>query len=127
MNWNWVVNITGICNSGANTGFEGLIDELIFDKQVYTPAQIAQSYQEYLNTLSNEKFQDKTFNFYPNPVQNILNLEIEANIRVFDLSGRQIMKVDNANQIDVSSLAKGTYLLQLEIDGKVNNEKFIKM
>jgi hypothetical protein len=121
-----LVGFNTLAYGGANTGFEGLIDELIFDKRVHTPAEIAQSYQEYLDTLSNEQFQKETFNFYPNPVENVLFVEKEGNITIFDLSGRLVLLAEQAKQVDVSSLAKGTYLLQLEVDGQINVQKFIK-
>ncbi len=76
--------------------------------------------------LSTSDFDTAKISVYPNPVQNILNIETEANVTIFDLSGRQIMKTDNTNQINVSSLAKGTYILQLEVDGNINIEKIIK-
>lgn len=118
-----LIGFNDIFTYGYDTGFEGLIDEVIFDTDVYTPQQIEDAYTHY---LSNKQLTSKPINFYPNPVQNILNIEMEANVIIFDLSGRQIMKIDNTNQINVAPLAKGTYILQIEIDGNVNTEKIIK-
>lgn len=61
---------------------------------------------------------------YPNPVVNTLNIigvDENASLSVFNLNG-QCIKQEKGNVIDVNSLVKGTYVLQ------INNQyvKFIK-
>lgn len=76
---------------------------------------------------------------YPNPASDQLQLDYqlagasEATIMVMDLSGR-IMLVKNETQnagpqhesIDLSSLAPGTYLLQLKTENGTANKVFVK-
>ncbi len=60
---------------------------------------------------------------YPNPVQETLYIEsaAETAYKVYDLDGRSLMSGEG-NTINVSSLTKGTYLLQINN----NTFKFIK-
>ncbi len=60
---------------------------------------------------------------YPNPVFDFLNIKTENTleaITIYDLSGRQVMrkeKISN-NQINISTLSKGTYIVKLEVKEK---------
>lgn len=70
------------------------------------------------------EFGEISFYVYPNPVVNTLNIigvDENASLSVFNLNG-QCVKQEKGNVIDVNSLAKGTYILQ------INNQyvKFIK-
>lgn len=60
---------------------------------------------------------------YPNPVQETLFVETseETTYKIYDLDGRCLMSGEG-NTINVSSLTKGTYLLQINN----NTFKFIK-
>jgi hypothetical protein len=68
---------------------------------------------------------------YPNPVTNrftIEGLEEQANLRVFDLTGRLIVnrKVGmGANNIDASSLQDGVYFIELVSNGKYRKQKIV--
>jgi hypothetical protein len=77
------------------------------------------------NTLS--------LNLYPNPANSRIYLESEIseemNIRIFDIRGSLIMQRTIANNqgIDVSELAKGTYILNAVINNEsINRKLFIK-
>ena len=74
---------------------------------------------------------------YPNPVLNQLFVEIEkntegpnsiANLTIFDVTGRLIQAqqtVNDAISINISSFAKGIYMLKVERGGKYLVKKFI--
>lgn len=65
---------------------------------------------------------------YPNPVTNVLNISSKGNIQdvsIMNMSGQVVLKSTNS-QINVSSLAKGTYLVRATVDGKVKTTKFVK-
>jgi uncharacterized protein (TIGR02145 family) len=73
---------------------------------------------------------NKAISVYPNPVNNILyinGLEPNTNLTIYDLGGKVLIsqKVKN-NQIDVSSLQKGIYSIQMEDKNGVVNRKFVK-
>jgi chitodextrinase len=72
---------------------------------------------------------------YPNPVLNQLHLNFEstienANVKILDLQGRTLMTklfFNNSHEnIDVSSLSNGVYLLKVVVGGSVMTRKFIK-
>jgi Leucine-rich repeat (LRR) protein len=68
-----------------------------------------------------------TFSFYPNPVKNILNLNLENALEanqliIFDLKGTIHKKIELQNgqtQIDLNHLATGSYIIRLQ-DAKGN-------
>jgi hypothetical protein len=77
-----------------------------------------------VNELANE------WKVYPNPAHSVLNIDGNEvlNIEIFNMSG---MKMDvrkyNLNQIDVSNLVKGVYILKIEgVDNAVSIQKFNK-
>ncbi|RRJ92439.1 T9SS C-terminal target domain-containing protein [Paenimyroides tangerinum] len=80
--------------------------------------------------LSDDKFVKEDLKYYPNPVEDILNVtysERILQIEVFDLLGKRV-KVkstdDKEVNIDLSDLASGTYMIQLKTESK---QQFIKV
>jgi hypothetical protein len=69
---------------------------------------------------------------FPIPAGDVINfsnaLGVPADeVRIFDLQGRQVLQTYEAvNEINVSDLAAGMYLIRLKIQGIVINEKFLK-
>lgn len=84
------------------------------------------------NPLGIGTFDANAFRYYPNPVKDILNLSYDKNITnvaVYNVLGQEIMiKNNNANQsqIDMSSLASGTYLVRVTADNAEKTFKVIK-
>ncbi len=72
------------------------------------------------------------FQFYPNPTNNVINLEATStidNAALYNVLGQKVIDVKNgssAMQLNVSSLATGTYILKVSINGKTGNYKVIK-
>ena len=81
--------------------------------------------------LSTENFNISSVTIYPNPVSDILKIQIPFSYSSFsgtlnDMSGRMIKPVGNGEaELDVSSLANGMYVLNLTIDGKPFQEKIV--
>ena len=69
---------------------------------------------------------------YPNPTKGIINLNTtygfdEAIYSVFDIGGRRVLNSKfNSNQIDVSELSAGTYILRIMNNNQIKTQKFIK-
>jgi len=67
---------------------------------------------------------------YPNPATDIVTVSADRkieNITVIDMSGKKVQSFKADKQINVSSLAKGTYILQVYYGGgAVENTKLIK-
>lgn len=66
------------------------------------------------STTAVEDVKDDAILVYPNPTQDILYIKgIESQtLRVYDLQGR-VLQEEQGNQITVSNLSTGTYLLQI--------------
>lgn len=66
------------------------------------------------STTAVEDVKDDAILVYPNPTQDILYIKgIESQtLRVYDLQGR-VLQEEHGNQITVSNLSTGTYLLQI--------------
>lgn len=83
-----------------------------------------------LNTLE-ESAENQTVNIYPNPFTSFIKLEnvnADEKYRVFDSHGKLVQegKLNTAFQIDLSSLPKGVYFLNLRKEHEVINKKIVK-
>ncbi|PJR03395.1 zinc-dependent metalloprotease [Avrilella dinanensis] len=64
-------------------------------------------------TLSTEDIEQSTLKVYPNPTSDILNLSEKVNnIEIYATDGRKVMSFESAEQINVSSLPAGTYMIK---------------
>ncbi len=67
---------------------------------------------------------------YPNPATDVVTVKTTKNVEsvtIIDLSGKRVMSVKGSKEINVSSLAKGTYILQVYYGGgAVENTKLVK-
>ena len=70
------------------------------------------------------------FSFYPNPVSDVLQIRSEQAVEevlLLDFSGRLVLHAQgDAAELDLSSLASGTYLMRVRIDGKWASAKVVK-
>lgn len=69
--------------------------------------------------------------FYPNPVENILNLKLPENkntVTLYDFSGKKLFEknVGTSLELDFSSFTAGTYLIRIENQKGTNTYKIIK-
>ena len=80
--------------------------------------------------VTNTDFQHKTESkqIFPNPTHGKVNINL-VNItcfKVYNVSGSLVMSVDNNNEIDLSSLPNGIYLLKVFASETITIEKVIK-
>ncbi len=83
------------------------------------------------NTVEVSSLEKSQLQIYPNPVENILNIALTNNdriiqIQVTDLAGKLIYQLKNKQQINVSGLKKGIYIIKLTTDKAVYQTKFTK-
>lgn len=67
---------------------------------------------------------------YPNPTQNILNLELEVNnfeVLIHDLEGKLLYSNYDMKNIDVSNFSPGNYFITLVIKDTYFNFNFVKL
>ncbi len=79
--------------------------------------------------LNVNSFKEKKISIYPNPVSDMLYFEaadtIIEKIMIFDLSGRKILEQNQVNNLSVSDLQKGNYILKIVSDKGIQTEKII--
>lgn len=85
---------------------------------------------EFLSTRENGK-QDTNVSIYPNPAKDIIYIKGINSIEkaeIYNMVGQKVKTFNSGeDRIDVSSLSKGNYILQVFVKGEVShNHKFIK-
>jgi hypothetical protein len=77
---------------------------------------------------SEEVFSEKEALVFPNPTNGIIKLRtVVDELKLYNLNGRMIFNRKNAHQeIDVTHLNSGVYIMELSIAGKKKRGKFIK-
>lgn len=83
------------------------------------------------STMSIQTHVLNQFTVYPNPTSGILSIDGIENTSVqhlviFDLQGKKILEGFNQNQIDISSLINGIYLIQLSNGKSIETHRIIK-
>lgn len=83
------------------------------------------------STLSVSDISKKnTFNIYPTQVKDgIIHISSDKNspknIKIYDQSSKLIINTKIQNEVNVSTLSKGVYLIQVEENGKTETKKFV--
>jgi hypothetical protein len=87
-----------------------------------------------INNKGIEEKESLDFRIYPNPANNILNIELgkdrEYLIQITNLNGRLVHKIrmnGTLNQIDLSSFKKGEYIITVKSKDLLITKKFIKI
>ncbi len=88
--------------------------------------------KETTNATGIDENEVNTFVIYPNPANNILNIEMNgeiAGISITDITGRTLINsINYETSIDLSSLTRGNYIVFVTtVEGKTFSEKFIKL
>lgn len=84
--------------------------------------------------LSNSTFETASMQIFPNPVNDVLNVKLQAGqnaaaqVIIYDLSGRMVVNTSLVNQaVDVKALSAGSYLLNVKDNkGNTYSQKFLK-
>ena len=108
---------------------------------------IAQMWEEYVSSQQGQKSAHVVsssdiadistlteLSIYPNPVSDVLNVDLEGEIRntvanIYTIRGVKVVTqtlVNNTSTIDVSILPKGVYLVLINQNGKIVKRKIIK-
>ena len=80
--------------------------------------------------LSVEKNKVNLFSLYPNPTSALLNIKsIQpiSEINIYNNLGQLLLRAENTNQVDVTSLSQGIYLINIKDEnGGSETQKFIR-
>lgn len=82
--------------------------------------------------LSVDKNEKLSFKYYPNPAENVLHFssnELVHQVKVYNLLGQKVFETkvnENQGQLDISSLTRGNYIIQVTADTGKQAFKFVK-
>lgn len=96
------------------------------------PAVTIMGYGYYgLNPTSVKDFETNNISLYPNPVKDILNIDInsliDTKIKIYNLNGELVLQKDciNNKQINLNEFTNGIYLVQIINKKEIINKKVI--
>jgi hypothetical protein len=105
------------------------IDLLVNNQPNNCSSQFYDTIQVNYNLNLAQHHLNKQIRVYPNPVQNTLYIQsadaIES-IQIVDNYGKQVLKTDFVNEIDVERLSSGSYFIRFKWKEGVYNYHFIK-
>jgi len=90
------------------------------DKDIIASNPSTNTLYKFENDLISSVFETNNFRFQlsPNPVSNILkiNTDVQSNYssEIYNLDGKLILKQKNINEIDISDISNGIYLIKLK-------------
>lgn len=118
----------GLTESGTATYFNGAIDDLKIYNYVLSQSEISNLHAN--NTLSTSDFSQNNLEvaLYPNPVNDVLNIETTLELKSVEIYNLQGQKVLSSSQkaINVSALTSGMYMVRIEdLDHAVSTKKII--
>ena len=70
-----------------------------------------------------------SINIFPNPTQGIINIygdDVIEQVTVYNLQGKEMMVTQNTNEINISDLANGVYILQVQTDHELITQQIVK-
>ena len=115
--------------TNASNSFKGVIDNVYIYNRKLTETEVTTIVNS--NTLSNLSFQTNNLKFklYPNPVNDVVNIAIESELKtveIYTLQGQKVMTT-NQKEVNVSQLNTGIYLVKIEDEnGAIATQKIIK-
>ncbi|WP_445717728.1 LamG-like jellyroll fold domain-containing protein [Flavobacterium sp.] len=129
--WN-TINNSDVFRIGIGVGgefwFNGAIDDLKIYNYVLTDTEISNLYSN--NTLSSSNFSQNNLEvaLYPNPVNDVLNIETVLDIQsveIYNIQGQKVLS-SNQKQINVSDLAFGMYMVRIQdVDNNIATKKIV--
>jgi hypothetical protein len=102
-----------ILNLGAQAGYQNMFQFNLSPVGLYTSEAIDSLC---LTTGIHENTINSTIYLYPNPAQNIINIKTSESIKmisIIDMTGKVIFIGSNTNQLNLSDLQNGLYLIKI--------------
>jgi hypothetical protein len=85
-----------------------------------------------ISTLALQDFDMTQFNYYPNPVINLLNISYSqemTNVKVYNMVGQQLLNKNvnaTSTKIDMSGFANGAYFIRVSTENAMKTVRVIK-
>lgn len=119
---------------GENVSISGSGDRLIVGATTPTTTNLKNGYAKVYDlsgVLSSDKFTKAIFTIYPNPATEVLNIELQdgvvlESVTIYNNLGQKIKTVKQ-NTVNVSSLAKGLYFIEVRTNqGKASKKVIVE-
>ena len=107
----------------------GYVDDLQIYNYALSQAEVTSLYTN--NTLSSSDFSQNNLEvaLYPNPVNDLLNIETALelqSVEIYNIQGQKVLS-SNQKQINVSDLAAGMYMVRIQdTDNAIATKKIVK-
>jgi len=126
-----LVSNSGTYTKNANGSISWSVGEVMIVTATSGSNEVTQGFHNpNIWVLGTEELVELEISIYPNPTCDIVNIEapVESILSIYDMNGRLVsthLLNDSNNQIDVSSLSRGTYNLMFTT--KDSNFKTVKL
>ena len=93
-----------------------------------TNSKIKDSYIEVTNPTGINDVGNKPVRFYPNPVNDLMNIDCEQDFsaKLLDLYGHVLITCHNNKHLDLSDIKSGLYILEIRTESGLFRQKLIK-
>ena len=104
------------------------------DEMGYGIPNFEDAYNALLVLGAEDQLRAEQFTIYPNPVKTTVNISFpegitNANFTLYNVIGSEVLRTtisNGQNSVDLSQLARGVYIANIESDNKSNSFKLIK-
>ncbi len=117
-------------NPVGNRNFDGIIDQVLIYADALSSSQVSNLYSCTEQSKKIISTANINMELYPNPVGSSLHIRVAEeviSVTAWDMTGREVQVGYENNNVDVSKLALGNYILKVVLaDGNVTSKLFIK-
>ncbi len=137
MDWTGIKSTHEIQFRGAPVGDPASYPVQVHDDGATPPihskikiSSIVYGYDPGLSVDKVDNKDDASISLYPNPVQNVLNINAKSavsKIEIFNLLGQKVISQEDASEISVNHLSKGVYVTKIfQVNDLISTKRFIK-
>lgn len=131
----WVsldAQLSSFAPQGAGTAFaREAVKEFLLASNLGT-VYVDNIYLHKNTTLATKTFALANINMYPNPANNVLNIDAKSsieNVSIYNLLGQEVMSETvnkQSTSLNIANLQSGVYVVKTAIDGNIASSKFVK-
>jgi hypothetical protein len=131
-----VVWYASIANAASGTNplspSQLLVNTTYYATQTISGCTSSTSLAVTISTLALQDFDMTQFNYYPNPVINLLNISYSqemTNVKVYNMVGQQLLNKNvnaTSTKIDMSGFANGAYFIRVSTENAMKTVRVIK-
>ena len=108
-----------------NMFFEGFMDDVRLFNIPLTEEEVGEIYAL---TGINDVVSASLFNIYPNPASDIIQIQATGRklaVNVYNIAGQVVLSSVNESSMNISSLSKGLYFIDVNVDGEREVQKLV--